>query len=90
VSELIRHFNHKHHSKALKRISEPIDELAHMIDELLANGKNKSDGLRALKKARESFIKALVDSGEAGAAKPGSIGRARSRRKAAGASPPHL
>jgi hypothetical protein len=90
VSELLRFFNHKHHTKALRRVSEPIDDFAHLVDELLAEGKNKSDGLRALKKARESFIKSLVESGDAGAAEPGSVGRARDRRAASGRPAPHL
>lgn len=89
MSQLIRYFRHKHHTKALKEITEPVDDLAAIADAILPEGKNKNDGLRALKQAREAFIKARNENGDTGAAQPGSIGRARDRRQASGRRPPH-
>jgi hypothetical protein len=90
VSVLLAKFNHKHHNRKMRQVSVPIDEIAELLFERVPAGTLRNDGLRALLKAREYFMRALVAAEAGGARKPGSIGRARDRRRAAGDMAPHL
>lgn len=59
-SPIIRYFAYKHLPPHLQDISQPLGELAVLMDEGLPNGPEKSAGLRKLLEAKDCFVRAAL------------------------------
>jgi hypothetical protein len=56
-----KYFAFKHLPESLQSVSEPIAELAKLMDETLPDGPEKSAGMRKLLEAKDCFVRARLD-----------------------------
>ena len=59
-SPIMQHFVFEHLPEHLQKVSRPIGELARAFDESLADGPEKSAGLRKLMEAKDCFVRAAL------------------------------
>lgn len=56
-----KYFVFKHLPEHLQAVSQPIAELAKLMDESLPDGAEKSAGMRKLLEAKDCFVRAKLD-----------------------------
>lgn len=59
-SPIMKYFAYEHLPAHLQEISNPIDDLARQMDELLPDGAEKSNGLRKLLEAKDALVRAKL------------------------------
>ena len=59
-STTIQYFYYDHLPLQLQAISKPIHDLAHLMEETLPDGPEKSAGMRKLLEAKECFVRANI------------------------------
>lgn len=59
-STTIQFFGYEHLPLQLQEISKPISELAHLMEERLPDGAEKSAGMRKLLEAKDCFVRANI------------------------------
>jgi hypothetical protein len=59
-------FEYSHLPKKLQKISKPIGDLAHEMNQILPNGPEKSAGLRKLLEAKDALVRAVLQGGNDG------------------------
>lgn len=64
MTSIIRYFDYKHLPEHLSRVSRPIHDLAHDMDESLPDCAEKTAGLRKLLEAKDCFVRAALESRE--------------------------
>lgn len=60
ASPIMQHFSHVHLPAHLREISEPIHDLALMMDSVLVDGPEKSAGLRKLLEAKDCLVRSRI------------------------------
>ncbi len=60
MSPIMKYFEYAHLPEHLQVISEPVGELANMMDQNLPDGPEKSAGLRKLLEAKDCFVRAAL------------------------------
>jgi hypothetical protein len=63
-STTIKWFSYEHLPAKLQEVSKPIAELAHLMEEALPDGAEKSAGMRKLLEAKDCFVRARLESKE--------------------------
>lgn len=61
-STTIQFFSYKHLPEDLQKVSKPINDLAHQMEEMLPDGPEKSAGMRKLLEAKDCFVRAKLGS----------------------------
>lgn len=56
----IQFFEYAHLPPQLQKISKPVFELAHLMEEILPDGPEKSAGMRKLLEAKDCFVRANI------------------------------
>ena len=59
-STTIQFFSYEHLPVQLQKVSKPIAELAHLMEEMLPDGPEKSAGMRKLLEAKDCFVRANI------------------------------
>ncbi len=59
-STTIQYFAYAHLPEQLQKVSKPIHDLAHMMEEMLPDGPEKSAGMRKLLEAKDCFVRANI------------------------------
>jgi hypothetical protein len=59
-STTIQFFTYEHLPPQLQKVSKPIAELAHLMEEMLPDGPEKSVGMRKLLEAKDAFVRANI------------------------------
>ena len=57
----IKYFQYDHLPADLREVSKPLAELAHLMEETLPDGPEKSAGMRKLLEAKDCFVRAQLD-----------------------------
>lgn len=60
-STTIKYFSYEHLPEKLQAISKPLCDLAHLMEEMLPDGAEKSAGMRKLLEAKDAFVRAYLD-----------------------------
>jgi hypothetical protein len=64
-STTIQYFSYDHLPLQLQKVSKPIHDLAHEMEEMLPDGPEKSAGMRKLLEAKDCFVRAnIIPKGE--------------------------
>ena len=61
-STTIQYFEYAHLPENLQKVSENFYWLAHLMEETLPDGPEKSAGMRKLLEAKDCFVRATLDS----------------------------
>lgn len=56
----LKFFKHDHLPRELQEVAAPMQELAELMDELLAESAEKSAGMRKLLEAKDCFVRAAL------------------------------
>ena len=59
-STTIQFFDYEHLPEKLQEVSKPIAELAHLMEETLPDGPEKSAGMRKLLEAKDCFVRSIL------------------------------
>lgn len=59
-STTIQFFDYDHLSPSLQEVSKPIYELAHLMEDTLPDGAEKSAGMRKLLEAKDCFVRSIL------------------------------
>jgi len=59
-STTIHFFAYEHLPIQLQKISKPLYELAHLMEDILPDGPEKSAGMRKLLEAKDCFVRANI------------------------------
>jgi hypothetical protein len=59
-STTIQYFTYEHLPVQLQKVSKPLAELAHLMEEMLPDGPEKSAGMRKLLEAKDCFVRAFL------------------------------
>ena len=59
-STTIQFFDYDHLPKGLQEVSKPIYELAHLMENTLPDGAEKSAGMRKLLEAKDCFVRSIL------------------------------
>lgn len=59
-STTIQYFDYVHLPDRLQAISKPLYELAHLMEDTLPDGPEKSAGMRKLLEAKDCFVRAAL------------------------------
>lgn len=59
-STTIQHFGYDHLPPQLQEVSKPVSDLAHLMEETLPDGPEKSAGMRKLLEAKDCFVRAKI------------------------------
>lgn len=59
-STTIQFFSYEHLPEQLQKVSKPLYELAHLMEEMLPDGAEKSAGMRKLLEAKDCFVRANI------------------------------
>lgn len=65
MNRLLKWLRHDHLPKHLQAVVEPIDSLAKSLDASLAEGPEKTAGMRKLVEAKDCFVRARIEQDEA-------------------------
>lgn len=60
-STTIQFFDYDHLPPHLQKVSKPIYDLAHLMEDTLPDGPEKSAGMRKLLEAKDCFVRTLVE-----------------------------
>ncbi|WP_275372429.1 hypothetical protein [Xenorhabdus bovienii] len=60
MSPIMKYFKYSHLPAHLQEVSQPIGDLAHLMDESLPDGAEKSAGLRKLLEAKDCLVRAKL------------------------------
>lgn len=60
-STTIQFFEYKHLPEKLQKISKPLYELAHLMEDTLPDGAEKSAGMRKLLEAKDCFVRSELE-----------------------------
>lgn len=60
ASTTIQFFEYAHLPPQLQKVSKPMSELAHQMEEMLPDGPEKSAGMRKLLEAKDCFVRAYI------------------------------
>lgn len=60
-STTIQFFEYKHLPEKLQKISKPLYELAHPMEDTLPDGAEKSAGMRKLLEAKDCFVRSELE-----------------------------
>lgn len=60
ASTTIQFFEYDHLPLQLQKVSKPMSELAHQMEEMLPDGPEKSAGMRKLLEAKDCFVRAFI------------------------------
>ena len=60
ASTTIQYFEYAHLPEQLQKVSKPVYDLAHMMEEMLPDGPEKSAGMRKLLEAKDCFVRANI------------------------------
>jgi hypothetical protein len=60
ASTTIQYFSYEHLPEQLQKVSKPLSDLAHMMEEMLPDGPEKSAGMRKLLEAKDCFVRASI------------------------------
>lgn len=63
-STTIQYFTYEHLKPELQTVSKPISELAHLMEDTLLDGAEKSAGMRKLLEAKDCFVRAALSKGD--------------------------
>jgi len=63
-STTIQYFEYKHLPEKLQKVSEPFYFLAHYMEDEIADGPEKSAGMRKLLEAKDCFVRAALPAKE--------------------------
>jgi len=61
----IQYFEYSHLPLQLQKVSKPFSELAHLMEDTLPDGPEKSAGMRKLLEAKDCFVRANIVTKEA-------------------------
>lgn len=61
ASTTIKYFEYQHLPEDLQKISKPFYELAHLLEDMLPDGPEKSAGMRHLLEAKDSMVRVGLD-----------------------------
>ena len=61
AAPIIKYFVYDHLRGDLRDVSRPVGDLANLMDNMLADGPEKSAGLRKLLEAKDCFVRAALD-----------------------------
>jgi hypothetical protein len=59
-STTIQFFEYAHLPPHLQKVSKPISDLAHLMEDTLPDGPEKSAGMRKLLEAKDAFVRANI------------------------------
>lgn len=59
-STTIQFFEYEHLPIQLQKVSKPLSELAHSMEDMLPDGPEKSAGMRKLLEAKDCFVRANI------------------------------
>ena len=59
-STTIQYFGYEHLPEQLQRVSKPLHDLAHLMEEMLPDGPEKSAGMRKILEAKDCFVRANI------------------------------
>lgn len=59
-STTIQYFEYAHLPEHLQKVSKPMGDLAHLMEETLPDGPEKSAGMRKLLEAKDCFVRAAL------------------------------
>jgi hypothetical protein len=59
-STTIKFFEYKHLPADLQKVSQPVCELAYLLEAMLPDGPEKSAGMRKLLEAKDCFVRSIV------------------------------
>jgi hypothetical protein len=59
-STTIQYFGYAHLPEQLQKVSKPLSDLAHLMEETLPDGPEKSAGMRKLLEAKDCFVRAAL------------------------------
>jgi len=60
-STTIQYFKYGHLPEKLQEVSKPVSDLAHLMEEKLPDGPEKSAGMRKLLEAKDCFVRSFLD-----------------------------
>jgi hypothetical protein len=60
ASPIMKYFEFSHLPEKLQEVSKPLGELAQLMDDTLADGAEKSAGLRKLLEAKDCLVRARL------------------------------
>lgn len=60
-STTIKYFSYEHLPEKLQEISKAVYELAHLMEDTLPDGAEKSAGMRKLLEAKDCFVRAKLE-----------------------------
>lgn len=60
----IKYFTYEHLPTDLQVVSKPISDLAHMLEDMLPDGPEKSAGMRKLLEAKDCFVRSMLEKRE--------------------------
>lgn len=63
-STTIKYFAYEHLPLKLQEVSKPVGDLAHLMEDLLPDGPEKSAGMRKLLEAKDCFVRAMLEKGD--------------------------
>jgi len=58
---ILKYFEYAHLPPHLQKVSKPMYDLAHLMDETLPDGAEKSAGLRKLLEAKDCFVRTALE-----------------------------
>lgn len=64
MNRLLKWLRHDHLPPHLQQVVGPIDTLAHELDATLAEGPEKTAGMRKLVEAKDCFVRARIEQDE--------------------------
>lgn len=64
MNRLLKWLRHEHLSPHLQAVVKPIDALAQELDTALAEGAEKTAGMRKLVEAKDCFVRARIEQDE--------------------------
>ena len=59
-STTIQFFDYDHLPEKLQEVSKPIADLAHLMEDALPDGPEKSAGMRKLLEAKDCFVRSIL------------------------------
>ena len=66
MNRMLKWFRSEHLPPELRQVSLPVQELAQKLDTMLAEGPEKTAGMRKLLEAKDCFVRALLEAKESG------------------------
>ena len=61
TTTIMQFFTYSHLPEHLQDVSRPVAELAHLMDNMLPDGPEKTAGMRKLLEAKDCFVRAALE-----------------------------